>query len=153
VVNCKIVLESNTYDSDDVLQYDFAHADWPSICSYQNNYDFDALFIGCSDVSNTFNCFYQVLLDCISLYVPHRVVNNKRNNHVRYPPKVRKAMQRKNAAWKLYKKFRTPATLFKFKQRAAECRRLIRESIRTRENSVIDGGNIGSFFSICKQKI
>jgi len=152
VVNCKIILESNTYDFDDVLQYDFAKADWPSICNYLNNYDFDALFIGCSDVANTFSCFYQVLLDCISMHVPHRVVNSRRNKHLRYPPKVRKAMQRKNAAWKLYKKFRTPATLFKFKQRAAECRRLIRESIRTRENSVIDGGNIGSFFRYANKK-
>jgi len=152
VVSCKIVLESNFYNIDGILQYDFNHADWPNISNYLINYDFDALFMGCSDVASTFSCFYQVIYDCISMYVPQRLTNNKHNNYTKYPAKIRKCIQRKNAAWKLYKKFRTPATLFKFKRLAAECRQLIRQFVNNREYSVINGGNTGSFYRYANKK-
>jgi len=137
---------------DDILHYDFDHADWPSIQTYLNNFDFDALFVGCADVSNTFGSFYQVLRDCISTYVPCRIYNNKSKSKTKYPAGIRKSLQRKNAAWRLYKKFRTPATLNKYKSCAARCRHQIREFTRQRENDVINSDNIGRFFRYANKK-
>jgi len=152
VVTCKLVLESNFYNTEDFFQYDFDKADWLNITDYLNNYDFNSLFMGCSNASNSFDCFYAVLQDCISMYVPRRLISNKHTNRTRYPVKIRKFIQRKNAAWNLYKKFRTPATLFKYKQLAAECRRLVRQFTFNRESAIINGGNVGSFFRYANRK-
>ena len=153
VVNCNIIMESNVYEMDDIVHYDFDHADWESIQAYLYNFDFDALFVGCADVSNTFNSFYQVLRDCISLYVPCRIYNNKHKAKTKYPASIRKSLQRKNTAWRLYKKFRTPATLNKYKSCAARCRHQVREFTRQRENDVINSGNLGKFFRYANKKL
>ena len=62
-------------------------------------------------------------------------------------------MQRKKAtAWRLYKAFHTPESLSSYKKVALHCRSAVQAFIAERESSLIDNGNIGSFFRYANNK-
>ena len=61
-----------------------------------------------------------------------------RSGHVKYPLSLRKKLNQKAAAWRVYKRFRTGASLLKHKTLAQECRRSIYSYMAKYESRLVD---------------
>ena len=75
-----------------------------------------------------------------------------RIGHVKYPSFIREKLKQKAEAWRVYKRFRTEASLSKHKNLAQECRRSIYSYIAKYESRLIDSGNTGSFYRYANNK-
>jgi hypothetical protein len=133
-----------------VTHHDFNRADWDSMKNFLYNSDFDFL---CHDIGADvkFDLFYTILYNCICHFVPVRTFRS-RIGHVKYPLFIRKKLKQKAAAWRIYKHFRTEASLLKHKSLAQECRRSIYSYIANYESRLIESGNTGSFFRYANNK-
>jgi hypothetical protein len=144
---------SQSFFDKDFTLYDFNHADWSQIQSYLSTIDFDTLLTSDETIDAKFESFYAILFNCIDLYVPQRKVNKvKRARSTNYPPGIRKLQRKKATAWRLYKAFHTPESLSSYKKIALHCRSAVQAFIAKRESSLIDNGNIGSFFRYANNK-
>jgi hypothetical protein len=65
---------------------------------------------------------------------------------------MRKLQLKKKSAWRIYKRFRTPACLNKFNNLAAQCRAEIQKFTLNRENAVLQSTNLGRFFQLVNSK-
>lgn len=99
----------------------------------------------------TFLNFYSILYDCISLYVPLRVIR-KKTNGIKYPPSISRKLRKKATAWRLYRQFRTLESRSSYNKRAAECRIAIHSHVAKQEERLVDNGNIGAFYRYANNK-
>ena len=131
--------------------FDFYRADWPCIFEYLNNCDLDENVLNCIDVASKIECFYSIVNDCFTKFVP--VVSNKSNSKsIVYPNHIRRHLKRKAAAWRVYKHFRTQSSLESYKLLASECRSLIYKFNIARERKIINSDNISSFYRHCNRR-
>ena len=136
--------------------YDFNNADWNSIRSYLASVDFNVLFNSDLSVPDIFTAFYNIVYRCLNMYVPKRPSNSKNTTKIgkrKYPAKIRKLLNKKLAAWKVYRRTRKPQHLTAYKARAADCQSAINSYISERENKLIDSGNLGAFYRYSNGKL
>lgn len=147
-VEFKIMFTStHSFYDEEFSFYDFNHADWSQIQLYLGDIDFDTLFTSDETIESKFESFYAILFNCLELYVPlRRVTKDKRTRSATYPPGIRKLQRKKATAWRIYHEFHTPESLCSYKMVALQCRSAVRAFLAKREKSLIDNGNIGSFF-------
>jgi len=139
----------------DFNYYDFNRADWDSIISHLDNADFNCLFSSDQPVESIFQKFYSILYDCISLYVPLRVISKKirqKTNCTKYPPSISRKLRKKATAWRLHRQFRTPESRSSYNKLAAECRTAIYSHVAKQEERLVDNGNIGAFYRYANNK-
>jgi len=72
----------------------------------------------------------------------------------KYPRYIRKAVSRKKCLWQAHRKNPNDIELrCRYKVAHAECRKLVRELILTKEKEVIDAGNLGKFYRFVNNKM
>jgi hypothetical protein len=130
----------------EVESYNFDRADWQGIFTYLHNTDFDYVFSQCDDdINSVVNAFYTIITDCIANYVP-LIVGTSRSKFHSYPSRIRRKLNQKAAAWRVYKSFRTPESLERYKHIASTCRSLIYQHILHRENNIVNSSNVSKFY-------
>lgn len=150
MVSFNIISSSLCYNTA-VTYHDFNRADWDSMRNFLYNSDFEFLCSQDIGADMKFELFYTILYNCICHFVPVRTVG-RRIGHVKYPSFIRKKLKQKAEAWRVYKRFRTEASLLKHKNLAQECRRSIYSYIAKYESRLIDSGNTGSFYRYANNK-
>jgi len=150
IVSFNIVNSINT-SSIFSKSYDFKRADWAGITLFLNNIDFAYQFEQCCDVAGEFDCFYNILNECISSNVPV-VKTTRKNNYISYPSYIRRRLNRKSKAWKLYKHFGTKESLLTYKKLTSECRSLIHKYTLHRERKVVNSANLSAFYRHCNRR-
>ena len=149
--DCAFIHDAGSNES---LFYDFNRADWDSIRSYLASYDFNALFNSDLSSSEIFEFFYGVLHNCLNLYVPSRHAKLSSSAARRkYPSHIRKLLNRKLVAWRVYRRTRKSDHLAAYKARAAACRSAINKCIAERESKLVDSGNLGAFYRYANGKL
>jgi hypothetical protein len=69
-----------------------------------------------------------------------------------YTAAICKRLVKKKTAWLLYKQFRTPESLLKFKQLSSQCRQAISTFTLRRENIILQSANLGKFYRMANSK-
>ena len=131
--------------------YDFKRANWSLIFQYLHNIDFMREFSFCDTVPDVFNRFYCILFDCICRYVPFVKSTRKRYRNKSYPKHIMKCLSRKRAAWRKYKKNRSPNTLTYYKRMSTDYRTKVRDISTQRELNVLNSQNLNSFYRYCNR--
>jgi hypothetical protein len=149
---------SSADEEDDVLcYYNFAAGDYEGLNSYLCAVDWREIFpSNVLNINECWNAFISVLNQAIDLFVPVKVVNNSNlSKHERklLPLFIRQLYRKKNAAWKLYRRYRTDALLFKYKTACHKCKDAFITFSYNREKDLIDRGNLGSFYRYVNSKL
>ena len=146
----------NNVNNDNVCSskyyFDFKHADWDGVRLFLSNVDFYSLFYSSEDINSICDNFYQVLYNTIEHFVPVRLLSNRSKSGPRYPLSIRKLHSRKLTAWRKYRNTRTQFARSHYNKIAARCRLEIRNFIKERESSLLQLGNIGSFYRYANNK-
>ena len=132
--------------------YDFNRADWKSIRSYLASCNFNALFNSGLSASSIFDSFYNILYQCLDMFVPSRQAKSGGGRR-KYPRNIRRLLSRKLVAYRIYRRSREPRHLEAFKTRAATCRTAINNYITDLENRLISSGNLGAFYRYANGKL
>jgi len=132
---------------------DYIHADWDDIMQDLNAADWSVVTDSCYTIESRFNSFYDILNKCVAQHVPSRMVNKSsaRSKHIRYPAHIAKLLTSKRYAWRLYRTYKTPQLLAKFKLAAAKCRSAIYQHTLYKEEKLIETGNLGKFYRHCNK--
>ena len=168
VLNCKVLEPFSTSDHNqicfDILyntamphyefsSHDFNHADWIQIKAHLEGVDFFQLFQCQLPPLEVFEQFYKVIYECFDLFVPlKRVVISERPQKHKYPRNIQRLICRKANAWRNYRAFKTPESLASYKKLASQCRAAIYSHVLSRENQLIEKGNLGKFFQYANKK-
>ena len=136
-----------------VYYYDFNCADWTNMKSFLFSFDFYSLFADNFDVSQTCEFFYQVLYYCIYRFVPLKCFNLGSNNgSPRYPNNIKKLFRKKAAAWRSYRKKKTPSSRAYYNLLSAKCRRAVRSFMHQYESYLVHCNNLGKFYRYANKK-
>ena len=89
------------------------------------------------------------------MFVPLKVCNPSlsRKEKKLLPLFIRQLYRKKNAAWRLLKKYKTDALRLKYKTACDKCKLAYNNYILRKENALIDGGNLGSFYRYVNSKL
>ena len=110
-----------------------------------HNTDFDYVFGQCcDDTHSAIDAFYSIITDFIANHVP-LVVGTPRSKFHTYPLHIQRKLKRKATAWRVYKSFRTPESLERYKHISSCCRSLIYQYILHRENKIVNSSNVNKF--------
>lgn len=139
-------------------QADFSHADWAVVNQYLCSVDWTSVVDVSNSIESRFSKFYDVLGQCVEQCVPTRTINSStgsraQSKKVHHPAHITKLFVRKRRAWRLYKRFKTPQLLAKFKLAANTCRAAIYENTIRKEEKLIEGGNLGKFYRYCNKSL
>lgn len=139
-------------DNNERVVHNFSKADWRSMNLYLSHVDFDSLFNSYCSTDDVFTAFYNVLYDCISLYVPVRRIRLNKKPAGRYPHHIKRLVRKKTAAWRQYRTRRTLNARTRYNKAAAICRRETRAFIASSEQRLLDNGNLGAFYRYANKK-
>jgi hypothetical protein len=94
-----------------------------SRCYYLDSIDFYELFQSQVSASLIIEEFYKISYACIELYVPSKcTVISKRSRLVKYPPNIRRKLQKKAVAWCNYRMHKTREALSSYKIISSQCK-------------------------------
>jgi len=133
---------------------DFTRADWLSIQQYMKNVNWSNVFAGSMTCNDLARSFYDVLNECIELYVPvlPPVSKNANKTDRKYPSKVRKLLRKKRDLWRRLKRFKTPEITAKYREACFSYRAALIEADRKFEESLVESCNLGKFFRYASSK-
>jgi len=95
-----------------------------------------------------------VVMCGIESFVPERIIRSCISKHAKqYPLYIRKMLNKKCSAWRLYKQFHTPETKARYVRCDKICKAAIDRFITTKENNLVNGGRIGDFYKYVNNKI
>jgi hypothetical protein len=121
-VKCPLIYRTK-YPHTTILLTLVTSADWSSVRSYLDNIDFYELFQSHLSASLIIEEFYKIIYACIELYVPSKCTAiSKRSRLIKYPPTIRRKLQKKAAAWRNYRMHKTPEALSSFKIVSSQCK-------------------------------
>jgi hypothetical protein len=69
-----------------------------------------------------------------------------------YPPNNRRKLRKKATAWRVYRTYKTPGSLASYKKLASQCRSAIYSFALSREDQLVEKGNVGKFFRFANRK-
>ena len=151
IVQFDIPLDIATDHAPNRGSYDFTQANWSNIFTFLHNIDFEWEFSNCMSVADKFTCFYNIINDCISQYVPF-ITATKRQRKARYPISIRKLFSSKRSAWRIYKRTRTAAALNRYKTATSKCNSAVYQHRLKRETKVVNSSNISAFYRHCNSR-
>ena len=150
------ILSASSYSTMQSIQYrNFKLADWEAINDHLSCVDWSEAFTICTDAEQYAMVFYDTVYDSIDRFVPLTRCYPKGKRcpkGINYPIRVRKLRSKKRAAWRLYRKFKKPNLLAKFKKISSDCRKAVHMAVQNHEESVIASGNLGKFFRFANSK-
>jgi hypothetical protein len=137
-----------------VIIHDFKHADFAGLNMFLSNVDWNNVLTTTSDVDVMWNKFISVINNAMELYVPEKkIFTTNRKHFKKYPLYIRKLLNKKCVAWRIYKRFRTGGTKARYIQCDKQCKFAIDRFIAKQESRLIDGGQIGDFYRYVNNKI
>jgi hypothetical protein len=140
------------YYNSNICTFDFKKADWANLSAHLDCINYFSLFENCPDTDSIVSTFYSVLYNAFNEFVPVCEPNVSSRTHNPYPYRIRKLLNKKAHAWRIYKHTRTNPSLHNFKLIASECRSAIYNFHVERENKIIDSENVGKFFNYANRK-
>ena len=157
---------STTSDSHEpvVPVYDWSHADFASINSVLQTFDWNLLFGYYFDSESLWYNFKQILWSVIVLYVPTKPVHHSNKYNIRkYPKNIRQLLSRKAAIWRTLSSLRLSDSstsslnadeLFdKYRRVANECKQAILNYDIACEERILKANSLGKFFRFVNNKI
>ncbi len=147
---------SSVDDHKTLVYYNFAAGDYEGLNNYLSVIDWHEVFpVNSDNINECWNKFSSVINQAIELFVPVKVFNPCVNIHERklLPLYIRQLYRRKNAIWRLYRRHKTDAIRIKYKAACDKCKDAYRKFIFNKENDLINGGNLGSFYRYVNSKL
>jgi len=139
--------------------YDFDKANYDSINNYLNTYDWQVVLSGFDDVNSCLQAFMDILHAGFDYFVPIRIVHKSKKGGKpgrHFPHYIRQLFNKKTAAWRLYKRFRS-LNVEKFKNRYVLACEKYSEAVEAfvikRENKLIGKNNTGAFYKYVNHKL
>jgi len=144
-------------ETDDVqFVFDYSNADYDSINAYLAQVDWQEVLLNCDDANCCWDVFIGVLNEAMNLFIPVKAVytnSSCRKNRYQYPLRIRKLLQKKRAAWRLYKFKSTDALREKYRVISETCKKAVYDYVKSKEEHLIDNGNLGSFYRYINKKL
>ena len=134
--------------------YCFDRTDWNAFNNYLCNVDWLTIFSNCSTVDEYWLCFHEILINCFDMFVPTIECNSRmaKQKRPKYSLYIRKCLNKKALAWKLYSKFRTAKLKLKYNSLVTQCQIAIERFHAANEDHLIEGGNLGAFYKFVNSK-
>jgi len=139
-----------------IKRYDWSKADFDSMSDYIGAMDWFALLSVNLTPDSLWAAFTDVLQKAVDLYVPVKYVSSYANVKCKrwYPAELRRAIIRKRCLWRHRKANPHNASAdAAYRDAERECRQLLRAYEIKREQKIIDGNNVGGFFSFVNRKL
>jgi len=158
-IQFNIVLPEQESDNviDDVQYvFDYSKADYESINAYLAQIDWQEILPNCDDANGCWETFVGVLNEAMNLFIPVKAVStntSSRNSRYQYPLRIRRLLQKKRTAWRLYKFKPTDALREKYRVISETCKQAIYSYVKSKEEHLIDNGNLGSFYRYINKKL
>jgi len=147
---------SSSADSDILCYYNYSAGDYVGLNAYLAAVNWQEVFADNeNDINKCWQSFATVLSQAIELFVPVKVFDpdvSKRDRKL-LPLFIRQLYRKKNAAWRLYRQHRTDALRDKYKAACDKCRSVYIKYVISRENELIEKGNLGSFYRYVNSKL
>ena len=148
------IYRSDCFSSDIMHSfYNFNKADWDRIRCHLSTFDFNILFETCSSPDEVFDCFYNVLYECLNLFVPLKTVKRNSRPRRKYPRKIRKLQSKKASAWRVYRRCKTDSSRSAYKSLATKCRAAIHSYVTESETQLVDNANLGAFYRYANRRL
>ena len=149
-VEFKLCTPSSVQNYNSRTNYNFKFARWDDMYSDLNSVNWDDLF-NCS-IDQCWLRFMLFLLNMLDKPVLQlKNVNSAKNKP--YPYHIRKLLRLKTLRWRILKLSRNEANKTAYLDVAAQCRGAIFNLIRTREELIMDGENLGRFYKYANKKL
>jgi hypothetical protein len=137
--------------------YCFHEADWQSINDCLCNIDWLDTFSQCFTVDDYWSCFRNIIITLLDKYVPTRLsceggIENLNSKRPKYPLSIKKLLNKKALAWKLYSKFKTPQLKLKYNILSEKCKLTINNFSSSSEDKIIQTENLGAFYKYVNSK-
>jgi hypothetical protein len=137
-----------------VYTKDFKHADFVSINHFLNGIDWYGMLANDHDVNSIWSNFTTALSTAIDLFVPTRKVTVRgKGDYKHYPRHIQRMFDKKCAAWRLYKKFKTDSLKKRYYNYDNLCENAIIDYYNKLESELIDSGDLGAFYRYVNNKI
>jgi len=142
-------------ESEVLCFYNFNAGDYDGLNMYLSSVNWQEVFGDISDINECWNSFTDILNKGIELFVPVKVFDPTvpRNERKLLPLFIRQLYRKKNAAWRLYKRFKTDVLLAKYKTACVKCKNAYEQFVLSKENALIENGNLGSFYRYVNSKL
>lgn len=129
--------------------------DYEGFNAYLVSVNWNTVFQNVNNVNACWESFIAILNQGIDLFVPVKIFDPKLTCKQKklLPLFVRQLYRKKNAAWRLYKKYKSPTLHAKYKTACDKCKNAYNKFILAKENALIENGNLGSFYRYVNSKI
>ena len=135
------------------LRPNFHRADWNSLLLYLSSVNWTSEFYTCASATDMWSKFTDIVNVGISLYVPNFKSPTSAHTRCVYPVRIRKFYARKLASWKLYKTFRSPELLVKYRKISKACSLAVTNFRNHFEENLVNNGNLGAFYKYVNNKL
>ena len=142
-------------ESEVLCFYNFNAGDYEGLNMYLSAVNWQDIFADIDNINECWESFSGILNKGIELFVPVKVFDPKvsRKDRKLLPLYIRQLYRKKNAAWRLYKHHKTEVLLAKYKAACGKCKNAYKQFILSKENALIDQGNLGSFYRYVNSKL
>jgi len=154
------VNKSSTDKCDGDIKYcfNFNEADYDGLNAYLSAVDWQNILTS-GDINNCMEYFIGVLNEGMNLFIPVKQVfdatcsSNARSSVRKYPLYIRQIFRKKVTAWRLYKHNKTDNLKARYKAAEAKFSSAVDAFNTSKENELINNGNIGAFYSYINNKL
>jgi len=133
---------------------DFKNADYVTFDNYLLSINWNTELVNCYDVNTYWDNFVNVINIGIELFVPMKRINfNARFCKQYYPHYIRQMFRHRQAACKLYRRFRAHNLYEKYIKLDHKCKAEMQKFDTDRELRLIDSNDLGKFYRYVNNKI
>ena len=132
-------------------KYNFKLADWDNLAADLSQVDWENLF-NCS-IDQCWSKFYVLIFQLLDKHVPLCRTYNNKNNIKQYPYAIKKLLNAKAHRWRILRMNKNESNKKKYLRAAAESRDAIYNFVRTREENIIESGNLGKLYKYANKKM
>jgi len=135
--------------------YNFIAGDYEGLNTYLSSVNWPDVFTDITDINGCWQSFTDILYKGIELFVPVKVFDPTVSKKERklLPLFIRQLYRKKNVAWRLYKQYKTDELLAKYKASCDKCKNTYYQYVLSKENALIENGNLGSFYRYVNSKL
>ena len=142
-------------DHEVLCYFNFIAGDYEGLNMYLSSVNWHDVFADISDINDCWVSFTNILNKGIELFIPVKVFDPKLSKKDRklLPLFIRQLYRKKNAAWRLYKHFKSDDLLTKYKAACDKCKNAYNQFVMSKENALIENGNLGNFYRYVNSKL
>jgi Endonuclease-reverse transcriptase len=130
----------------------FRKTDFNSLNNFLLNTNWFLLFSQYNNVEEVWGVFIQVLYDGINLFVPVLRTNYSKHRVI-IPKLIKRLINKKNKAWRLFQRTRSVAARNKFLCISKQCKFKIKENVRNKISSLCLNRNTKRFYNFVNSSI